>query len=109
MGYVSTPGNQFGSTIPDANEDPNIAADLLNLAKAIEKRVVGIYADVATRNSAVAAMGPIEGQFAYVQANNAFSVWDGAAWQPFPAAAPSITSGTAAPSGGSNGDIYFKV
>lgn len=109
MGYVSTPGNQFGSVIPDANEDPNLPADLLAIAKAIEKRVVGIYATNAARDTATTAIGPTEGMMCYVVANDTLFIYNGTAWASFPPAQPQITSGTAAPTGGNNGDVYFKV
>lgn len=109
MGYVGTPGGQFGNVIPDANEDPNLPADLLAIAKAIEKRVVGIFASVAARDSATVAMGPVEGMMCFVQANDTCYIYIGSAWTVFPPALPQITSGTAAPSGGNNGDVYFKV
>lgn len=109
MGYVGTPGGQFGNVIPDANEDPNLPADLLAIAKAIEKRVMGVYATNAARDSATVAIGPVEGMFCFVQANDNCYVYISGAWQIFPTPPPAITSGTAAPSGGSNGDVYFKV
>jgi hypothetical protein len=109
MGYVSTPGNQFGTLIPDANEDPNIPADLLALSKAIEKRVMGVYATTSARDTLTAAMGPVEGMFAFVQADNSVWYYDGAAWVSF--FGPKITSGTTVPanSSGANGDVFFKV
>ena len=109
MGYVGTPGGQFGSVIPDANEDPNLPQDLLAIAKAIEKRVMGVYATTGARDTAAAAMGPVEGMFAFVQSNNSVYFYDGAAWQLFPPTPPAVTSGTAAPAGGSNGDVYFRI
>jgi hypothetical protein len=109
MAYVNTPGGQFNGVVPDANEDPNIAYDLLQIAKAIEKRVMGVYATPAARNTATGTMGPVPGMFAFTLSDHMVSYYDGAAWQPFPPAVPAITSGTAAPSGGANGDIYFKI
>jgi len=109
MAYVDSPGTQFKGVIPDANEDPNIAYDLLQIAKAIEKRVMGVYATTAARNTATGAMGPVPGMFAFTLNDNQMWYYNGSAWVNFPPAVPAITSGTAAPSGGANGDIYFKV
>jgi hypothetical protein len=110
MGYVGTPGGQFGTVVPDANEDPNLPQDLLALAKAVEKRVVAIYSTGPVRDAAMTAMGPVEGMICFVQSNNHLYFWDGSAWQTItPPDVPAITSGTAAPSGGANGDVYFRV
>src|SRR4051812_46328877 len=109
MAYVDSPGGQIKGVIPDANEDPNLPYDLLQIAKAIEKRLMGIYATVAVRNTAATAMGPVEGMFAFTQDTNTVWYYDGAAWQGFPPAQPAITSGTAAPSGGGPRGAGVKV
>lgn len=111
MAYVNTPGGQFNGVVPDANEDPNVAYDLLQIAKAIEKRVMGVYATPAARDAAATAMGPQDGMFAFTTDTNSVWFYDGtaSAWVAFPPAQPKITNGTAAPSGGANNDVYFKV
>ena len=111
MGYVNSPGGQINGVIPDANEDPNLPLDLLNIAKAIEKRLMGVYATTAARDAAATAMGPAEGMFAFTQDTNKVWYYDGSAWVAFPPAQPAITSGTSVPSAasGANGDIFFKV
>jgi hypothetical protein len=113
MGYVSTPAGQVVGVIPDANEDPNLPADLLAIAKALEKRVLGVYPTTAARDTATAAAGLEAGMFAVTKDTTPFKVWyySGTAWVAFPPAQPAITSGTSVPSNatGANGDIYFKV
>ena len=99
-------------TLPAQTDDPNIVADLATVVGQIEKQVVGIYASVSDRNTR--ATSPLEGQFAFTKDTNTLYVYDGAAWQQvygisFGTYVPQITSGTGAPSGGNNGDVYFKV
>ena len=53
-----------GWPIPVNGDDPDIPGDMAALAKAIEKKVVGIYATTADRDAKITA--PTEGQFAYV-------------------------------------------
>ena len=103
---TTTPGQSFPT--PVGSGTPDITLDLYNLAVAIEKRVVGIYNNVADRSARVTA--PAEGQFAYMKDTNTFAFYDGAAWTGFPTPVPAITSGTTTPSNasGANGDIYFK-
>lgn len=103
---TTTPGQSF--PVPQSTDDPDVPGDMLALALAIEKRVVGVYNDVADRNARVTA--PQEGQFAYMKDTNTFAFYTGSAWQGFPTPVPSITSGTTVPSNatGANGDIYFK-
>jgi hypothetical protein len=109
MAYVNTPAGQINGVVPDANEDPNLAYDLLAIATAIEKRLVGVYADVADRNTKMAT--PAEGMFAFTKADDKFWYRSATAWVEFPPAQPSITSGTSVPAdaSGANGDIFFKV
>lgn len=111
MGYVSTPAGQIVGVVPDANEDPNLPADLLAIAKAIEKRVCGVYATTAARDSATVAAGVEEGMMAFVKADDSVWFYSGSAWVKFPPVQPAITSGTSVPSNasGANGDVFFKV
>ena len=103
---TTTPGQAL--PIPVDGDNPDITDDLEQLALAIEKRLVGVYNNVAARSAAVTA--PQEGQFAFMKDTNTFAYYDGATWVAFPTAAPAITSGTSVPSSGdgANGDIYFK-
>lgn len=103
---TTTPGQSL--PIPVAGDDPNVPDDLNTLALAIEKRLVGVYNNVADRSARVTA--PQEGQFAYMKDTNTFAYHDGSTWVGFPTPVPAITSGTTTPSNGSgaNGDIYFK-
>jgi len=109
MGYVNTPAGQINGVVPDANEDPNLAFDLLAIAKAIEKRLVGVYSSTADRDAKTSAAGVQEGMFAFTTDTDSFWYRSASAWVSFPPPTPSITSGSAAPSGGSNGDVYFRV
>ena len=111
MAYVNTPAGQFIGVVPDGNEDPNIAYDLLAIAKAIEKRVIGVYATTAARDTATASAGVEEGMFAFTKADDKVWFYTGSAWAAWPPTQPAITSGTTVPanSSGANGDIFFKV
>jgi len=96
-----------GLPIPEDADDPNIPADITALANAIEKRLAGVYNSVADRDAKITA--PQEGQLAILKDVNKIYVYFDSAWtQIYPAAGPQITSGTTAPTGGSNGDVYFR-
>lgn len=111
MAYVNTPAGQINGVVPDANEDPAIAYDLLQIAKAIEKRLVGVYATASARDAATSAAGLEEGMFAFTRDNNLFYYFDGTSWITYPPTPPSITSGPSVPSNavGNNGDVFFQV
>lgn len=107
-----------GLPVPVDGDDPNVPDDFLILAKAIEKKVVGVYATTTERdnknNPAVTtgSTAPVEGQLAFIKADDSWYVYDGAAWKQIYIGysyVPQITSGTAAPSGGNNGDVYLQV
>lgn len=95
--------------VPISTDNPDVVDDMTLLALQIEKRLMGVYATAAARNTATAAAGVEEGMFAYTSDTNTVWFYTGSAWTVFPPASPAITSGTAGPSGGSDGDIYFKV
>lgn len=105
---TTTPGQGF--RVPVATDDPDVVDDMTQLAKGIEKRVMGIYATAATRDSAGAAMGLEEGMFAYTRDTDTTWRYTGSAWVVFPAPGPVIRSGSAAPvnSTGVDGDVYFR-
>ena len=111
MGYVNTPAGQINGVVPDANEDPNLAFDLLAIAKAIEKRLVGVYATAAARDAATTAAGVQEGMFAFTMDTDTFWYRSASAWVSFPPPQPAITHGSSVPpnSSGTNGDVFFKV
>lgn len=104
---TTTPGQDF--PVPVSTDDPNIPDDMLTLATAIEKRVVGVYTSSTDRSTRVPT--PQEGQFAYMADTNTFAYFNGSSWVGFPTPVPAITSGTAAPNNadGADGDVYFKV
>lgn len=104
---TTTPAQSF--RVPVSTDNPDVPDDITQLALQIEKRVMGVYATAAARNTATTAAGVEEGMFAYTMDTNTVWFYTGSAWTVFPPASPAITSGTAGPSGGSDGDIYFKV
>lgn len=105
---TTTPGQAF--RVPVSTDNPDVPDDMTLLAKDIEKRVMGVYVNAAARDSAATAMGGAqEGMFAFTKDNDKVWYYTGSAWTVFPPAQPAITSGTAGPSGGVDGDIYFKV
>jgi len=113
MAYVNTPAGQFIGVVPDANEDPNIAFDLLAIAKAIEKRVVGVYATAAARDSATASAGVEEGMMAFTKDTDSVWYYNGTAWVSFPPRPVKIASGATVPTAGDvnyvNGDVFYKI
>jgi len=105
----TTPAQGF--RVPVAGDDPDVVDDMTQLAKMIEKRVIGVYANASARDTATAAAGLEEGMFAFTRDNNQVYYFDGATWQAWPAIPPAITSGTSVPpnSSGNNGDVFFQV
>ena len=105
----TTPAQAF--RIPVSTDDPDVVDDVTQLAKMIEKRVVGVYNSTADRDSKTTAAGVEEGMFAFTKDANKVWYFDGTAWVAFPPAQPAITSGSSVPanSSGANGDIFFKV
>ena len=105
----TTPAQAF--RVPITTDDPDVVDDITQLAKLIEKRVMGVYATTAARDTATAAAGVEEGMFAFTKDANKVWYYDGDAWVAFPPVQPAITSGTSVPanSSGANGDIFFKV
>ena len=105
----TTPGQAF--PVPTNNQDPDIPDDLWKLARAIEKRVVGVYADVAQRDAATASMGLEQGMAAYLRSDNSLYTFNGSAWIKVPPLMPTITHGPSVPGPGSgnNGDVFFQV
>ena len=94
--------------IPEDTDDPNVPGDISALANAIEKRLAGVYNSVADRDARIVT--PQEGQVAILKDVDKIYCYFGSTWtQIYPPALPAITSGTTAPTGGANGDIYFQV
>jgi hypothetical protein len=105
----NTPGQAF--PVPVDGNDPDVPDDMNKLAKAIEKRVVGVYADAAARDSATASVGLEHGMFAFTRSDNTHWYFNGSSWVKFPPAQPKITSGPSVPanSSGANGDVFFQI
>lgn len=77
------------------------------LAEATQQLIVGVYPSTSARD--IENPSAQRGTLAYTQDQGilwlrGYSGWD----QIYPTAGPSITSGSSNPSGGQNGDIYFK-
>lgn len=103
---TTTPMQAF--PVMEGTDDPDIPADIMALALAIEKRVVGVYNNVADRDAKITA--PVEGQIAYLKDTNKLTYYSGSAWTDVVPALPAFYSGTTAPDNadGVNGDIYIK-
>jgi len=101
---------QFVASIPDQAQTPNVPVDLGKLANLIEKRVVGIYATPAARDTATAGK-TVPGMMAITV--DTFSLWyySGSAWVGYPAGSFAVRYGAAAPAStlGNNGDIYYQI
>jgi hypothetical protein len=100
-----------GWRIPIPADDPDVVDDMTQLAKLIEKRVIGVYATASARDAATTAAGLEEGMFAFTRDNNQVTYFDGTAWVAFPPMPPQILSGPSVPSNavGNNGDVFFQV
>jgi len=99
--------------VPVSTDDPDVVDDMTQLAKMIEKRVVGVYATNSARDTAVSGQTE-EGMMAYTKDSNKLWYHDGTAWQEFAprdvTLNPAIRSGTAAPNNatGVDGEVYIK-
>lgn len=105
-GSGTTPAQLF--PIPLAIDNPDVVDDVGGLAKAIEKRVIGVYATTADRDTKTTAAGVEEGMFAFTKDSNRTWYYTGSAWVGWP---PQITSGSSVPANsvGTDGDVFFKV
>jgi hypothetical protein len=99
-----------GWRIPIAADDPDVVDDVTQLAKLIEKRVMGVYSNASQRDAATTAAGIEEGMFAFTKDTNSVWYFDGSSWISFPPAQPLISSGPSVPSNasGANGDVFFQ-
>ena len=102
-----------GFRIPVGTDDPDVVDDITQLARGIEKRVIAVFLDVASRNTAVAG-NLEEGMFAFTKDQNKLWYYDGAAWQEFViGTGQKIASGPTVPTNAdptyANGDVFFKV
>lgn len=76
---TTTPLQAF--PIPQGPDASDIPLHFSNLAKAIEKKVVQVYASATARDTALAANGgAVEGMRTYLSDVNRTYVYDGAAW-----------------------------
>lgn len=107
----ATPAQGF--PVPVVGSDPDVTDDMFQLAKAIEKRVMGVYATAAARDSATTTAGVEEGMFAYTKDNNLTWQYTGSGWVEWPPRQQKIGAGTTLPTAGDpayiNGDVFFKV
>jgi len=104
---ATTPAQLF--PYPVTTDDPDVPDDMMKLAKAVEKRVMGVYTTEADRDTKTAASGVEEGMFAFCKGTDKIYWYNGTTWVQW--TTPSITSGTTVPadSSGVNGDIFFKT
>jgi hypothetical protein len=101
---------------PAGSDSPAGHTQILNLAKAIEKKAVLVFASSAARTTAYsnASYSPTEGQFCWLQDLNHFEYYNGSAWVEFIAApvaytsyTPAWTSSGTAPALGNGSSIGF--
>jgi|SRR5262245_12654873 len=108
---TTTPGQAF--PIPQTTDDPDVVDDMTKLAKAIEKRVMGVYSSTADRDTKLTAMGGQPGMVAITIDTSPYKIWyyTGSAWVEFKQGSFAITSGGSVPANsvGNNGDVFFKV
>lgn len=101
-----------GFRIPAGGDDPDVVDDIGQLARGIEKRVVGVFATAAARDTAVSGLVE-EGMFAFTKDNNKLWYYDGAAWVEWRPGSFQIGSGSSVPTNSdpsyANGDVFFKV
>lgn len=104
---TTTPQQAFPVMVD--GDDPDIPEDIMALALAIEKRVVGVHNNVAARDAAVTS--PEEGQVAYLKDSNKLTYYTGSAWADVLPTIPNFSTGTTVPldSSGTNGDVFFKI
>ena len=69
-----------GWRIPIAADDPDVVDDITQLAKLIEKRVMGVYATTAARDTATTTAGVEEGMFAFTKDSDKVWYYSGTAW-----------------------------
>jgi hypothetical protein len=107
----ATPAQAF--PVPIDGNDPDIPDDMNKLAKAIEKRVMGVYASAADRDSKTTSAGLVEGMFAYMVDSKTVAYFNGTSWVAFPPRQMKIGSGTSVPSAGDpnyiDGDVFFRI
>jgi hypothetical protein len=107
---MPTPSPLQGFPVPADADDPNIPADTMALAQAIEKRVVMVFDNASARDTTVGGTAQ-EGMFAFLKDTNALTYYDGAAWQPAFPRQPAFYLSGAAPTDdlGFDGDMWLKT
>lgn len=106
---ITSTRKQFVNLIPVGADAPYVHTFLENLANAIEERIVHRAVDEAAASDALTGFAPFTNGMLMVTTGGtapSLLIRHGGAWKnPI----PKITSGTAAPSGGADGDIYLQV
>jgi hypothetical protein len=100
---------QFVNLIPVGSDVPAVHTFIANAVNAIEERIVHRAVDEASASDAVTGFAPFTNGMLMVTTGGSapeIRIRHGGAWKN---PVPRITSGTAAPSGGADGDIYFQV
>jgi hypothetical protein len=101
--------NQFVNLIPVGADAPYVHTFIANLADAIEERIVHRAVDEASASDAITGFAPFTNGMLLVTTGGTaptLLIRHGGTWKN---PVPKITSGTAAPSGGADGDIYLQV
>lgn len=102
-----------GWRIPIPADDPDVVDDITQLAKLIEKRVLGVYATAAARDTATAAAGVEEGMFAFTKDTDGVWYYNGTAWIAWPARQAKIGTGPTVPTDSDtayvDGDVFFQT
>lgn len=102
MSTVNSAKGQITGVIPASDAIPVVHSDLLALANAIEPKLVLTFTDTTNMNAFASAT---RGMLATLTGSDFLYRHNGTTWVKI---YPIISSGTAAPSGGSDGDIYIQ-
>lgn len=70
-----------GIPVSEGTDQPNEPAQLSSAVNALEKQIVQVYADTATRNAVLSA--PKEGMVCWVKNIDTMQYFDGTAWRAF--------------------------
>lgn len=95
---------------PVSTDSPDVPRDIKALAEAIEKKLVMVFTDSATRSTKVPS--PTAGMFSVLTSTGAVEYYNGSAWTKiYPSTGPAFSRGTTVPanSSGADGDVFFKI
>jgi hypothetical protein len=97
-----------GAKYPANTQDPSYIDHYIRRAvESLEKMVIPKYATQSARDTAIPS--PVEGDACWLQDQDVLQIYAAGGWQQlWPSTQPTITHGTAAPTGGSDGDVYLQ-